>query len=175
MKHAFIGVAIALGLLTGSALAQQPPPERPPAAKPAKVEALADVVVLHATNGKKKGIDKNIEALPFKMPQLSQPPLSSYDSYELLDSKQLELQKNVGQDLQLPDKRALQVKLEDVIAAKKANGKPRYVLRASITKAGGKEVLPLLKVTAEPEEVFFVAGPPYKEGILVIGMRVMAK
>jgi hypothetical protein len=174
MKHAVIGAAIAIAMLGGSAFAQQPTPDKPKAEQPAKAEAVADVVVLHATNGK-KGIDKRIEKLPFKMPQLSQPPLSSYDSYELIESTQLALPKNVGQDLQLPDKRALQVKLEDVVAPKKPGGKPRYVLKASITKAGGKEVLPLLKVTAQPEEVFFVAGPAYKDGILVIGMRVMAK
>lgn len=173
MKHAAIGAAIALGLCSGVAFAEQPT-ERPPAQEPAKAEAQADVLVLHATNTK-KGIDKRIKELPYKLPQLEQPPLSSYDSYELLDNKQLAIVKEAARELELPGKRVLKVRLEEVVPPKKPKDKPRYMLQASISEAGGKDLLPQVKVSAAPEEVFFLAGPAHKGGILVIGMRVLPK
>jgi hypothetical protein len=171
MRHAAIGAAIALGLCGGVAFAQ-PAPDKPPAQEPAKAEAQADVLVLHATNSK-RGIDRRIRELPYKLPQLEQPPLSSYDSYDLLDNKQLGLGKDLVRELELPGKRTLKVRLEEIVQPKKPKAKPRYVLQASISEAGGKDVIPQVKVSAEQEEVFFMAGPAHKGGILVIGIRVL--
>ena len=174
MRLAAIGAALALSLLGTAAFAQQPPAEKPPAQAPAQAEAQADVLVLYASNSK-KGIDPKLKKLGYSLPQLEQPPLSSYDSYELLDNKQLPLDKNVERELALPEDRLLKVKLEDVLAPPKPKAKPRYVLSASITKPGSKDPLPQVKVSAEPREIFFVAGPAYKKGILVIGIRVLPK
>ena len=174
MRLAALGAALALSLLGSVALAEQPTPERPPAAAPAQAEAQADVLVLHATNAK-KGIDPELKKRGYGLPQLEQPPLSAYDSYVLLDAKQIPLERNVERELALPDKGALKVKLEDVVVPSKPKTKPRYVLCASITKPGGKDLLPQVKVSAEPNEFFFVAGPTYRGGILVIGMRVLPK
>ena len=173
MRLAAIGAALALSLLSVGAFGQQPP-ENPPAQAPAQAQAQADVLVLYASN-QKKGIDPKLKKLGYPLPQLEQPPLSSYDSYELLDNPQMQLEKNVVRELTLPEERLLKVKLEDVVAPAKPKGKPRYVLSASITKPGGKDLLPQVKVSAEPKEIFFVAGPAYKKGILVIGIRVLPK
>ena len=174
MRLAAIGAALALILLGTGAFGQQPPAEKPPAEAPAQAEAQADVLVMYASNSK-KGIDPKLKKLGYPLPQLEQPPLSAYDSYELLDNKQLPLEKNVERELSLPEERLLKVKLDDVVTPTKPKAKPRYVLSASITKQGGKDPLPKVTVSAEPREIFFVAGPPYKRGILVIGIRVLPK
>jgi DMSO/TMAO reductase YedYZ molybdopterin-dependent catalytic subunit len=172
MRLAAIGAALALSLLGTGAFGQQPPAEKPPAEAPAQAEAQADVLVLYASNSK-TGIDAKLKKLGYPLPQLEQPPLSSYDSYDLLDNQQLPLDKNVERELGLPDDRLLKVKLEEVVT--KAKAKTRYVLSARITKLKGKDLLPQVKVSAEAREIFFVAGPVHKKGILVIGIRVLPK
>ena len=62
MKYAAIGIALALSMVASLAWAQPAEP------KPAAEEALAKVIVLHATN-EKKGIDPRIG----NMPQLQKP------------------------------------------------------------------------------------------------------
>jgi hypothetical protein len=172
MRFAAIGAALALSLLGAGAFGQQPPAEKAPAEAPAQAEAQADVLVLYASNSK-KGIDPKLKKLGYPLPQLEQPPLSSYDSYEFVDNQQLPLDKNVERELGLPEDRLLRVRLEDVVAPTKPKAKPRYVLSASVIGAG--VLLPQVKVSAEPKEIFFVAGPAYKKGILVIGIRVLPK
>lgn len=173
MKYAAIGAALALSLL-GTVAVAQPRPEPRPAQAEAQSQAQADMLVLHGTNTG-KGIGKKIRELPYKLPQLEKPPLSSYDSYELLDNKQLPLPKDKNQQLTLPDKSVVRIKLTEVLPPKKPKGKPKYVLSASITGPGGKKVLPKLTVNAAPGQIFFVAGPAYKKGKLVIGIRVLVK
>jgi hypothetical protein len=121
-----------------------------------------------------KGISDKIKKLPYKLPQLEKPPLSAYDSYELLENKKLPLKRNDARHLTLPDSSTLSIALEDVISPSKPEGKTRYALRTRVTKPSGKQ-LTNAKVTAEPKVFFFVAGPAYDDGILVIGIRVLPK
>lgn len=170
MRFVAIGAALALSLFGPAALAQ-PQPEDPPSHQQAQAAGQADVLVLHATN-EGKGIGDKIKKLPYQLPQLSKPPLSAYDTYVLLSNSQLPLKQNESKSLTLPGDSTLKLKLEDVKAPSKPEGKTRYVLRTSVTKAGGKKLTDV-KVTAQPKVFFFVAGPAYKNGVLVIGIRVL--
>jgi hypothetical protein len=123
---------------------------------------FAEILVLHATN-EKKGIDRRIG----EMPELTKPPFSSYDSYTLVDRGKLPLEKGVPKTLVLPNKRVLETKLLEVLG----NGSVR--LSASINQPGGKEFLPLLEVKAKVGQPFIVAGQSYKNGILVLVIRVV--
>ena len=123
---------------------------------------FAEILVLHATN-EKKGIDRRIG----EMPELTKPPFSSYDSYTLVDRGKLPLEKGVPKTLVLPNKRVLETKLLEILG----NGSVR--LSASINQPGGKEFLPLLEVKAKLGQPFIVAGQSYKNGILVLVIRVV--
>ncbi|HEY6556436.1 MAG TPA: hypothetical protein VI072_04155 [Polyangiaceae bacterium] len=124
-------------------------------------EVAAEVLILHATNSK-KGVDERIG----KMPELKKPPFSAYDSYELLSKNRVPLKKE-PQTLKLPNGRVLQTRLVDVL--------PKDYLRisASINQPGGKDFLPLLEVKAKVGQAFIVAGQSYKNGILVLVIRVV--
>ena len=118
--------------------------------------------MLHATNDK-KGIDRRIG----EMPELTRPPFSSYDSYALVDRVKLPLAKGVPKTLVLPNRRVLETKLVDIL------GNDSVRLSASINQPGGKEFLPLLEVKAKLGQPFIVAGQSYKNGILVLVIRVV--
>lgn len=137
------------------------------AAKP-KVE----IMVLHATQDPKGG---HIDPQVAKMPQLTQPPFSAYNSYALLDKKVLPLDASKTVDpwkgkptvpYNLVNGRVLQVTLIDQQADK------RYQVGAEINQPGGATFLKLLEVKAAANEPFFVAGQSYNGGILVIGITV---
>ncbi len=127
----------------------------------------AEVIILHATNDG-SGIDQKIG----KMPALSQPPFSSYNSYKLLERVTLPLAKGKSSTTKLPTGRELMVALKDVVEAKRKDEQKRFVVTASIQKPDGNSFLPLLEVSAKAGEPFFVAGQNYKGGTLVIGIRV---
>ncbi|MEB2311142.1 MAG: hypothetical protein OZ921_03360 [Sorangiineae bacterium] len=126
-----------------------------------KAPVAVEVTVLHATNSK-RGIDKRIG----DMPELKKPPFSSYDSYELLSRERLPLVKGDAKDLRLPNGRVLQSKLLEILP------KDTFRISASINKPGGKTFLPLLEVKAHLGQAFIVAGQSYKNGILVLVIRV---
>jgi hypothetical protein len=130
--------------------------------KAERVEYAAEVMVLHATNSK-KGIDERIG----DMPELKQPPFSSYDSYQLLSKARLPLVKGKPRTMLLPNRRVLRTELLEVL--------PEDYLRisASINQPNGKEFLPLLEVKAKVLQPFIVAGQSYKKGILVLVIRVV--
>jgi hypothetical protein len=125
-------------------------------------DVSAEILVLHATNSK-TGIDERIG----KMPELKKPPFSAYDSYELLSKTRVALKKDDPKTLKLPNGRVLQTRLLDVL--------PKEYLRisASINQPGGKDFLPLLEVKARVGQAFIVAGQSYKNGILVLVIRVV--
>ncbi|HMJ11196.1 MAG TPA: hypothetical protein VK524_07295 [Polyangiaceae bacterium] len=174
MRRSWWRVAVAaLGMLPCVAVAQPNARGELPAARrldagdaghkvsdPAR-EVAAEVLILHATNSK-KGVDERIG----RMPELKKPPFSAYDSYELLSKNRLPLKKE-PQTLKLPNGRVLQTKLLDVL--------PKDYLRisASINQPGGKDFLPLLEVKAKVGQAFIVAGQSYKNGILVLVIRVV--
>ncbi|MFZ5892206.1 MAG: hypothetical protein ACOY0T_14205 [Myxococcota bacterium] len=129
--------------------------------KKAEVTFATEVLVLHATNTQ-KGIDPRIGA----MPELKKPPFSSYDSYDLLDRARLALERQSPKTLKLANGRVLETRLLEVL------GKELVRLSASINQPGGKEFLPLLEVKAKVGQAFIVAGQRYKQGILVLVLRV---
>lgn len=134
-------------------------------------EAVADtvkveVLVLHASN-QGKGVDPAIG----KLPELGEPPFSSYDTYKLLSRTQLALKKDVAGASKLPNKSELEVTYKG--PAPPVDKTPRYALKASIKKPGGDSALRLLEVNAPAGKYFFVAGQPHEGGILVIGMKVL--
>jgi len=125
-----------------------------------------DVMVLHATNDN-SGIDPKIG----KIPALSKPPFSSYNSYKLLDQNKLALDKGKAMPFKLPNGSELQVVFKDVIQPQKPGDPLRYIVTASVV-SGGKTVLPLVEVNAKSGEYFFVGGQTYKGGTLLIGLKV---
>jgi hypothetical protein len=146
-------------LPAGVALADDKKPEPAPPPAPAY---FAEISVLHATNDK-KGIDQRIG----DMPELKNPPFSSYDSYTLLDRQKLPLIKNDPKRLKLPNGRMLETKLLEIL--------PKDFVRisASINQPEGGDFLPLLEVKAKLGQAFIVAGQSYKAGILVLVIRAI--
>lgn len=160
-----VTVALALAFAVGAgpsvALADSMDPAEPAQNKPASV--TAELLILHATN-QGKGIDPRVG----NMPELTKPPFSAYNSYQLLDQTKLTIQRGTGTTYKLATGSELMVAFKDVI-----EGKPqRFVISANVQKPAGKSVLPLLEVSAKLGEIFFVAGEQYKGGILVIGIRI---
>ena len=130
--------------------------------KPDAAPYFAEISVLHATN-ETKGIDERIG----DMPELKNPPFSSYDSYTLLDRQKLPLIKNDPKRLKLPNGRMLETKLLEIL--------PKDFVRisASINQPEGGDFLPLLEVKAKLGQAFIVAGQSYKNGILVLVIRAV--
>lgn len=129
---------------------------------PAEPQYATEVLVLHATNSG-KGIDPRVG----DMAELKKPPFSSYDSYELVSKHNLPLVRDDPKTLELPNKRVLQTRLLEVLP------KEQLRISASINKPRGKTFLPLLEVKAKPGQTFIVAGQSYKDGILVLVIRVV--
>ena len=158
---------IELGTRAPFAWADKPAPSAPSAApsspsSPSPTAAYsAEVLVLHATNAD-RGIDPRIG----DMPELRQPPFSSYKSYQLLQKVKLPLKLDDPKTFDLPNGRVLQAKLLEVLPADTVR------ISASINQPGGKTFLPLLEVKAKVGQAFIVAGQPYKAGILVLVIRV---
>jgi len=160
------GMALVSGLVPGALSASVASAQE--AAAPATKDAIsAEFVVLHATNDG-KGIDPKIG----KMPELSKPPFSSYNSYQLLDRSKQSFSKGNASKIKLPNDGVLMLSLKDIIVPAKKDEAKRYVISASIQKPGGNTFLPLLEVNAKAGETFFVAGQNYKGGVLVIGIKV---
>lgn len=157
-----LAFVLSLLLATASGFAAEPQPKQVKEKK-LQVEGSfsAEVLVLHATNSK-KGIDARIGT----MPELGKPPFSSYDSYELLERSKLPLDKQSPKTLKLPNGRVLETRLLEILSHDLVR------LSASINQPGGKEFLPLLEVKAKLGQAFIVAGQRYKQGILVLVIRV---
>ncbi len=179
MKRASLALCSLVAVLTLPAYAENRPtaPNAPsasgaapapssapaPSARPGVEHPLvAEVLILHATN-EQKGIDSRIGPLP----ELGKAPFSNYDSYQLLERARLPLKKDAPQNLQLPKRRTLQVRLLEEL------GPDAVRLSASINRPSGKEFLPLLEVKAHVGQAFIVAGQSHKKGILVLVIRVV--
>ncbi|MCC6523440.1 MAG: hypothetical protein IT373_12350 [Polyangiaceae bacterium] len=164
MKYlaAISALALALSALGTPALAQ-PVPRPVPAQQPDVKQVKAEVIVLHATN-EGKGIDPNIGDLP----QLKKPPFSAYDTYKLLDRPTLTLARGQVASHKLPNDGKLNVELKDILVEKDSE---KLVVGASIDQPDGKRFVEMT-VTSARGGIFFVAGPAYKGGILVLAIRV---
>src|SRR5262249_31854103 len=134
----------------------RPPPPGPPAENGGALPPVAapssiysEVMVIHGTN-EGTGIDPKLG----RMPALSKPPFSAYNSYKLLSHTTLTLVRGQPSLLNLPTGRQLQLLYKDVALKEGAN--PRYLVSASIQSPNGKSFLPLVEVKAQPHEWFWV-------------------
>jgi hypothetical protein len=127
----------------------------------------SEVMVLHATNNE-SGIDPRIG----KMPALSKPPFSSYNSYKLLSRTSLPLPRGQAAPLSLPTGRVLRVTYRDALPPRKPGTPPRYLISASIQSRNGKAFLPNVEVNAKAHEWFWLGGQAYQGGSLFIGIKV---
>ncbi len=137
---------------------------------PAPASVKVEVLVLYGSN-EGSGIDKGIADLP----ELGKPPFSAYNSYKLVDRGQVELAQGKASDKGLPDGTTLTLTYNG-LADTKPNDKPepRFSLTESIQRTDGNSVLPALQSTAKRGKfLFVVSSQKYKDGVLVIGVRVL--
>jgi hypothetical protein len=145
------------------ALAQAPAQAQAPKG-PAALTVNAEIMVMHATqsDGGPGWIDPAIG----KVPQLTKPPFSAYNTYKLLDKRTLPLAINTPGTYSLPNGRVLQVTFLDATVDK------RFHIKTAINQPGGTAYLKLLEVTAAPNETFFVGGQSYQGGSIVLGITM---
>jgi hypothetical protein len=162
LAPALAGALLAYG---PTARADQIPPPAPPAAPkaPAALIVNAEVMVLHATMVPGAG---SIDPAIGKMPQLQKPPFSVFNTYRLLDKKVIPLELGKTGPYTLPNGRVLQVTFANPTQDK------RFHIQVAINQPGGNAYLKLLELTAGANETFFVAGQPYKDGVLVLGITL---
>ena len=169
MRFGFLLPVLAVAAAAPPAVAA--PGERDSSAPPSQpheplVPVGAEVLLLHGTNNG-TGIDPRIG----KIPALSKPPFSAYNSYELVKREALTLAPNRATTTKLPNHGDLVVTFEGIAPPKKGAPK-KYIVNVSIQKRGSI-ILPLLQVNANAGEMLFAAVPGYKGGVLVIGIKVI--
>jgi hypothetical protein len=108
----------------------------------------------------------SIDSAIGKMPQLQKPPFSVFNTYRLLDRRIIPIELGKTGPYSLPNGRVLQVTFANPTQDK------RFHIQVAINQPGGNAYLKLLEVTAGPNETFFVAGQPYKDGVLVLGLTL---
>ncbi len=166
---ALFAVTVGLGLVANVPESQAEEQAEPQQAKPEEKQAkyAVEVMVVHATRLKDKKPDQKpvIDERIGELPQLREEPFSLYDRFDWLAEETLPLKKDDPQSLELPNRRVLRLALIEELVQK-------VRFSASINRPGGKDFLPLLSVKAQPGKVFIVAGQKYKNGILVLVLRV---
>jgi hypothetical protein len=167
LATALVVAAGASVLAPHATLADPIPDQNGGALPPAPTSISADVLVLHATNDQ-SGIDPRIGP----MPALSKPPFSSYNSYRLLSRDSgVALPRAIAARLKLPTGRDLHLVYKDVLPPTKQGG-TRFVVAASIHKANGNPLLPMVEVNATPGEWFWVGGQEFRGGAVFIGIKI---
>jgi hypothetical protein len=139
------------------------PQQTQPAQAPASI--TSEILVLHGTNNN-SGIDPKIG----KLPELSKPPLSAYNSYKLLDRTSVTLAKGKPSTYKLPNGRELRVVYKDVNPQGKPGDPVRFVYTA-IIEANGK-VVNSTDYVAKAGEWFWLGGQDYQGGGLVLGFKI---
>jgi hypothetical protein len=165
-------VLLLLGLLlvAGVAVAEgggNPPAPSASGAAPATATVPVEVMVVYASRTKQRRDAPVIDPKIGDLPELRQDPFSLYDRFELLQKERLPLHFAASRSLTLPNGRLLVAELLEVL--------PNEVFRisTSITKPGGREFLAKLEVKARRGKPFIVAGQSYRDGILVLVLRVV--
>jgi hypothetical protein len=126
----------------------------------------AEIILLHGTNNG-TGIDPRLG----RIPALSRPPFSSFNSYDLLRRESLSLSRVQPATTKLPNRSDLVVSYQGTLNGPKAGDPKKHVVSLSIQRQGSM-ILPLLQVNANAGETLFAAVPGYKGGVLVIGIKV---
>jgi hypothetical protein len=169
---------IALVAVAGAHLHRSPLPRFVPAEGPAEGGAAlppplpagpikSEVMLILGTNDN-SGIDARLA----KMPALSKPPFSAYNSYRLISRNSKPLSRGQASLQQLPNGRELRVTYKDALP-QKAGSAPRYLLSASIETPNGRAFLPLVEVNAKAGEWFWLGGQQYQGGSLFVGIRAV--
>jgi hypothetical protein len=134
------------------------------AAVPAHAAGGADCAVteIRASN-EKQGVDPGLT--PFKA-QLSQPPLSSFDTFKLLGQKSmtLELQKPAGSPLQYG---AVTLLYKDRLAV--SGGRQRLKIGLDLDDHDGHRKMSTV-VTLDSGTSILIAGQPYQGGTYVLAL-----
>lgn len=118
------------------------------------------LIVLASSSG--DSIDRRLRDVP----ALRQPPFNSYSAMEVLSSPTVELRVGAAQQVELPNGRHIRIVLREITP------QGRYRLQVSINRPGQQDYLPEMSVLASPGDPFFVAGQSYRDGTLVIGIRL---
>lgn len=167
MRRAFVLACVGLGLGLAVAIAASPSDAvaAPVPGSAAAEEVRAEVMVLHAMKKAGEGsVDPKIGA----MPQLGKPPFDAYNTFKLLDRKDVTLKKGASTVYPLVNGH----KLDLVLLEKTTEKPPRFRIGASIAPPKGEAFLKKIEVSAPVNEPFFVAGQSHAGGILVVGITV---
>lgn len=166
---AVLGVALALPLsVVGTHEARAELHQGPPAA-PAQINA--DILVLRADNNN-TGIDPKLG----KMPELSQPPLSMFNSFKVESRGTVNLGINHVASTTMPERRSLDITYTGLapLPPNAPKQPPKFVLNTVLQKPGGGTPLLSATVNASSGKWFFIMGPKYAGGAtLVIGIKVL--
>lgn len=100
------------------------------------------------------------------LPALSRPPFNAFKTMELLERPTIAIEAGGESELILPNGRKLRIELVQVLP----NG--RFRVKVSIHRPDQGDYLPLLHVVASESDPFFIVGQAYREGTLVIGVRI---
>lgn len=141
-----------------------------PRAAPASVDA--ELVTLHATQGTKggrKGFDPRIG----RPEALTRPPFNAYNTYKLIKRSGAILAKGMSWKTKLPNGLDLLVSLESVIVPKKADEPLRYVIKASVARAGTSAFEPLLQTETAAGEMIYMQARKHGAGIVVVGIKLL--
>lgn len=117
----------------------------------------AEVLVIHATQCDKPGVDPAIGEMP---------PLK-YNCYKLVEKKMMPLTRGQSSTTSLPNGRTFQLTFSDQTPDK------RYKVGAAISQPDGKGYMKLADITAEPNKRFNVGGFAYQNGALVLAIKIV--
>jgi len=100
------------------------------------------------------------------VPALRRSPFDVFQSMELLESPRVSLEVGDEQIVELPNGRRLRLVLRQI------TDEGRFRMQLSINRPGQRDYLPELDVVASPGDPVFIAGQSYRNGTLVIGIRL---
>jgi len=128
----------------------------------AKADTSGEVLVILGRE-KPGAVDAELK----KITALNNPPFKSFQSMSTLSKISVSLTPGKDTLTDLPNGQQLRLTLIEKQSA------TRFKIKVSINQADKKkEFLPLLEVSTALGEYFFVAGQKYKDGTLIIGVRV---
>ena len=130
----------------------------PAAAQHAGVKGNVMVIFASKNDGK---VDKELR----KLPALKKEPFDAYKTMKVLSKHAITLKTGKAVSVELPNGRHLKLNLLE----RMKDG--RHKVQVSINRPKKKDYLPLLQVMASGEP-FFVAGQKYKDGMLIIVVRI---
>jgi hypothetical protein len=134
----------------------------------AGADPSADIMELQGTTTPGAG---SIDPRLANVAQLKKPPLSAYNTYQLLNRATFPVKKGIASSYTLKNGRILQLTFEDMTPDN------RYRVLTTISEPNAKEFLKKLEVVHGANEVLFVAGqnldPKHPDkGALVLGITI---